>query len=744
MTRERRSLQDLIRSRQRSGFVGRQGQIIQYAENLALDVDDERRRFLFNIHGDAGVGKTYLTMQLRQTAAGQAALTAYIDETVDDVLSAMSAIARELSRSGARLEEFDKRAAAYLKRRHQLASDPQAPEGVAAFLTRTAVLVGLHAARGVPVAGGLVAPVDPAAAADQADRARAYLATKFRDHAEARLLLSPAEELTPLFVTGLNRAADGRPVALFIDAYERTGVLLDRWLREVYAGRYGDLPSALVTTISGQLPLDPNAWSGYLPVIADVPLEPFSDAEARQYLASKNITSEQMTEAILHLSGRLPLWLATLASSHPDDADRVDDPAGDAVERFLKWENDPARRTIAVAAALPRAFNQDVLTALAPSGSAADLFAWLRGLPFVTQQGGTWRYHEVARAAMLRLQRAQAPSQWRAQHAALAQANAAWATDATGGSGQTWDTPGWIDHTREEVYHLLCAEPVHGLPRALTSAVHAARTSTVRARQWAGLITDAGRDTGQPTLQQWGGRLSGGIHDSDLTQYLTYLIDDAPLDQPSLITALTERGHRHRLAGRYANALDDLNQVTSIDPANALAAASRGQIHYNMGWHSEALADFTHAIDLDPSYAWAYSNRGRVLWALDQHDDAMTDLTRAIELNPRYPQALGSRGLGYLLTGRHTEALADLNRALDIDPGYTWALAHRGQVNLALDRYNDAIADFTQAIDISPSQAWVIASRGQAYQATGQHDKAHADFTRAIELDPETASMTNL
>lgn len=129
--------------------------------------------------------------------------------------------------------------------------------------------------------------------------------------------------------------------------------MLDQWLRDVYAGRYGELPGGLVTTISGQLPLDPNAWSHYLPVIADVALEPFSDAEARQFLASKNITDEQVTEVILALSGRLPLWLATLASSHPADAERVGDPAEEAVERFLKWESDPAHRRIAVSAALP-------------------------------------------------------------------------------------------------------------------------------------------------------------------------------------------------------------------------------------------------------------------------------------------------------------------------------------------------------------------------------------------------------
>ena len=43
MAREQRSLQDLIQSRQRSGFVGRQGQVTQFVENLALEVDDEHR-----------------------------------------------------------------------------------------------------------------------------------------------------------------------------------------------------------------------------------------------------------------------------------------------------------------------------------------------------------------------------------------------------------------------------------------------------------------------------------------------------------------------------------------------------------------------------------------------------------------------------------------------------------------------------------------------------------------------------
>jgi hypothetical protein len=168
MAAERRSLQDRIRVRQQSGFVGRQGQVIQYQENFGFRVDDERRRFLFNIHGDAGVGKTYLTRQLQQIAINGGALSAYVDETVEDVTSVMTVMAEQFARGGARLGEFEKRAAEY-------------------------------------------------------------------------------------------------------------------------------------------------------PVIADIPLEPFSEAEARQFLASKNVADETTIEVILTLSGRLPLWLVTLAEARPQD-----------------------------------------------------------------------------------------------------------------------------------------------------------------------------------------------------------------------------------------------------------------------------------------------------------------------------------------------------------------------------------------------------------------------------------------
>lgn len=455
MTTGRRSLQDLIRRRQQSGFVGRQGQVIQYQENLGYPIDDERRRFLFNVHGDAGVGKTYLTKQLRQIASERGALTAYTDETSNDVVVVMSVIAEQFGRANVDLSSFQKREESYQQRRRELESDPNAPAGVATFLTKTAVTIGLHAARDVPVAGSLLAPVDPAATAEQINQARIYVARKFRSHADLRLLLFPHEELTKSFVDDLNRVSANRLLALFFDTYERTAPFLDRWLRDLYAGRHGELPGELITTISGQLPLNPNLWGDYLSVIADIPLEPFSEAEARQFLASKDITDEPTIDVILTLSGRLPMWLTTLADARPADAADIGDPAGDAVERFLKWEDEPDRRTVAVTAALSRTINLDVLSVLADAGKARELFTWLCSLPFVTRQAESWTYHEVVRAAMLRLQRAQSPREWREHHNALAAANDQWATDTAGATEDPWSDPGWVAYVCEQTYHLL-------------------------------------------------------------------------------------------------------------------------------------------------------------------------------------------------------------------------------------------------------------------------------------------------
>jgi hypothetical protein len=90
-------------------------------------------------------------------------------------------------------------------------------------------------------------------------------------------------------------------------------------------GRYGQLPAEIIITIAGRDPVDQSGWSPYLSVMADMQMDPFNDADARQLLSGKGITDEHVIEVILRLSGGLPLLAAMLAGHQPADAAAVGD-----------------------------------------------------------------------------------------------------------------------------------------------------------------------------------------------------------------------------------------------------------------------------------------------------------------------------------------------------------------------------------------------------------------------------------
>ncbi|MFF6979711.1 ATP-binding protein [Streptomyces sp. NPDC008343] len=76
MGQARPSMQELIGRRSRAGFVGRSAERAAFRANLDISPEDERHRFLFHVHGNAGVGKSFLLRELEQVARDRGALTA--------------------------------------------------------------------------------------------------------------------------------------------------------------------------------------------------------------------------------------------------------------------------------------------------------------------------------------------------------------------------------------------------------------------------------------------------------------------------------------------------------------------------------------------------------------------------------------------------------------------------------------------------------------------------------------------
>ncbi|WP_327236127.1 tetratricopeptide repeat protein [Streptomyces sp. NBC_01317] len=774
---------ELIRRRQR--FVGRRAELGAFRDNLGLAPDDEAHRFLFHVHGIAGVGKTSLVREWEKTARECDALTAYVDEAANSVPEALAALSAEFARQGHPFKRLDRLLETYRQRRHEAESaslaDPaetaetgetgneerRPPPSAAGTALATAGTIGLGM---VPVVGAFAGVLDTAHLAEGADRLRAALSARFRNPDDVRLVLTPDQVLTPVLVGELTEVLRQVPwITLFFDTYERTAPFLGGWLHDLMTTeRYGKLPLQVVVTLAGRQPFDTTLWDGFADFMTDVRLDPFTEDETRRLLAARSVTEETVVAEVLRLSGGLPVLVSTLAQNRPADPDDVGDPSATAVDRFLKWERDPLRRRVALECALPRGLDEDVFLAVVEEAEAgedagedaAGLYDWLRALPFVTEKTSAktsakasakttahaagLRYHDVVRAPMLRLRRTRSPRGWSARHTALARRFAAWREEEETGprADDRWESGRWRALRLEETYHSLCANPGTALAAALRDVAEACRESVGAARRCALALAEAGEDTDDAVVREWGRRLGAALDEDDagvgtgVRTTLGLLLDGSALDTAGRAVAHRIRGRVLSAEGRYEPALADLDRSLALVPGRYEAYLDRAVTHRGRGDTPAALADFRRAGQLAPDTPEILRAWGETLRAAGRYEEAVALLDRAIEAAPGDAYATAVRGSALHRLGRHTEALADLDRAVALDGRYLWALVRRGRLFCALGEHDRAVADLDRAAEIAPDSDWIASERGDIHRLAGRYEEADRELTRALTLNP--------
>ncbi|MFD7387905.1 tetratricopeptide repeat protein [Streptomyces sp. NPDC059852] len=751
MAQAQPSMQELIRQRSRAGFVGRGAERAAFRENLELPPQDERHRFLFHVHGQAGVGKSFLLRELEQLAREKGALTASVDESVGSVPEVMAAISHRFAAQGHRFKDLDRALATHRERRHEaeaaaaaLGTEPEGPSAAGTAVMR-AGLVGLGMVPGIgPFAGAL----DAAQLAQSADRLRAGLSARFRSQDDVQLVLSPERVLTPVLLTELSGAAEHAPwIVLFLDTYERTGPFLDGWLHDVMTSdRYGALPATVVVVTAGQHPFDTARWGGFTDFMADIPLGPFTETEARGLLADRGVVAEPVVEEVLRLTGGLPVLVSTLAEQRPARPDDIGDPSATAVERFLKWEQDPVRRAVALACALPRRVDMDVFRAAVdcPDDDVEALFAWLRGLAFVDERGDRLRYHDLVREPMLRLQRRRSPRGWTERHDRFAAVYGRWREEAGQGLGpfQEWLEEEWRELRLEETYHALCARPRTALNEALWDVVLVCGADEAAGRRWAQMLVEAGAATGDPALGDWGAALGEALADdaTAMTAVANLVLSRPGPDRRTRAAAYAFRARELRREGRYELALADADRAVELDPGLSSAHYGRGLALRSLGDFPAALAAFDTADRLAPDDEFVISERAETYRLAGRYEEAFADYDRAVALDPADPEYLAGRAVSRQELGRYDEALADLDQAVALDEDYLWPLVRRARLRRVRSEWDEAFADFDRAVEKAPDNPWVASERGDAYRLAGRFEDAVAELGRAVALKPDYAS----
>ena len=794
--KKRASLQDIIRKRQQEEFVGRSEQIALFRRNFSLDLDDEKRRFIFNVYGQGGVGKTTLLKQLRQIARVSGAITAVSDETEQDVIATLIRFATQFEQQGYPLQQFIDKHRQYSQQYQRLKAQYRTKRSKLSSDARNALYASIaeyfHQEELRSLCFDIGVDIEELPASTKTAKARelvAYcerhgriadliaLCQKKRPHinwqseldnellGEAMLdedwpqfvkrqlddiesvsfILDPVPVLTTHFLQEITGVALKHDLVFMCDGYEQTAIFLDSWWRNVLASnRYGEVPANIVIVFAGRQPLNADSWSFYTSLIVRLPLEPFTEEEVRHYLAEKQITDEKVVEIILRVSGRLPLLVAMLATNQPKNVSALEEPSELAVARFLKWIQDRKQRQLALDAALPRRLNAEILSIVAENGS--NHYPWLAGLPFVQERVDGWAYyHEVVRSQMLRQKRRESSNGWKNVHQALGEfflqsANAQLQESVP--EWARWLNSHWQTEILEYLYHQLSATKIE-TTWALQGFLKALQADRAFARRWAETVQAAQNDSGDYALEvedTLGDKLVAAVRAFDESRYEDVLpmfqemLHRSDLDKTDLAIALTWLGRTYRRLERFGDSLVALDEAVNLAPDNFWIHHHRGWTCLRMGNFNGALTCFDKVLEMLPYHQAALNIRGWLRQEVGDFEGALDDLRKVLMKDSEKASAYYYRGLTYFKLGQLDDALEAFNQAIRFEPRYLEAFVNRGEVYLLLKQFNKALSDFNRAIVLNGNHPLIYALRGRLFHIMNKNTEAQKDFDRARQL----------
>lgn len=157
--------------------------------------------------------------------------------------------------------------------------------------------------------------------------------------------------------------------------------------------------------------------------------------------------------------------------------------------------------------------------------------------------------------------------------------------------------------------------------------------------------------------------LQAGRFDEAVTE-----LDKVCAQRPSLVMAVYNRGVAQQRAGRLAEATRDFRHALARDPRYAEAEHALGHVELAQRRPREAAQHFTKAVELWPEFADAWSSLGTLRASLAAPDSAIDAYNRALAVAPEHREALNNLGILLARHGRIAEAIALLERAVAAHP----------------------------------------------------------------------------
>jgi tetratricopeptide (TPR) repeat protein len=742
-----KTFRDKKEERQQNKFIGR----TEYIESFITNFESSDSSVFFNIYGQGGVGKSYLVKKMISIADEKNCLTTYTDESVKSLLEWMDKISVQLKTKDVDLADFDKRYKVYLQETKKLETDPEKPKGTLGSFTKSVMKGVIKDVKKIPGAETIASFINEDSVAGIIGEWAEFARKKITNKDEVELVLEPVKVLTPLFWNGINKYVDfKKSICFFIDTFEETDKIIEKWLLDVLHENYGNIvPYNVMFVIAGRNELSPNEWNEFADLTQKILLEPFTDDEAGEYLTSHQILDFEVREDILNLSGRLPVLMSWLVEAAKNKTVNSNDFCANAVERFLKWVDEPDKREIALVCALPRFINQDIVSVfLEDKTKAPVLFDWLLTQPFVQKKGKYWTYHTVVRNQLLRFEHIRSNEDWYKFHQKLKNSYYNWQTSLEIDPNELLSNKNWLYYEQERLYHALCYEPDKNISSTISDVVKVWLEKGLDSSfQWAETLTQAGNDNNHEGCKDWGNRLTISLND--------FLVNEKPLALQKLIENIISKGYTkdvkqksflffmqgvlHSKNGDVDKAIEYYLKAVDIRPDYADAFYGMGLAYYDSGDQDKAIGCYQKVVQIRPDDANAFIFIGLVNYDKGDNEKAIECYNKAISILPDYYEAHYNMGLAYYSMGDNEKAIGCYNNAIDIQPDYD-AFYNMGLAYYGMGYNEKAMKCYEKAIDIKPDFVSAYINMGIAYSANEDKDSAIECYQRAIDIKPDYAN----
>lgn len=769
-------------------FIGRENILEDFAREWSKSID-ESRRFIVNLHGLGGIGKSKLLQQFLLRHA-QEEMVCKLDANFDDLndpLAVIKAILRK-TRHADKPIEFEgtqELIARFEKLVNEAAkSSGELPSAITKVLVKGAQVGG--ELLGGNETGKLVRDVGESAA-DLIEVGFEKLASVWRtakDEKDAKLLDAPVREITDKLGEEINgHCKDDTRFILAIDTYEKIPPSVDRWLLKDWLVEHEEqIKFDLRLLIAGREPLTEvnrhwhDEWGGELLAFK---VEPFTLEETSALLLQRrDIVDPQIIEKIHNSTRGYPFWLDLWANSGIDPEHFFSTSHLQKIEdRLFEMFPNPKHQNWLRQGAFFYRFNQDLLAILIKD-DVDKAFEWLvHQSSLVEGSEKYWKLHDLARKVILTnlrnrsqallaepagkilqhfQQQLQNPwEKWRDLRLRLIL------------SEQDLQVISEISYYQALTHAQITDEHLDMIIRVLDSGLDSARNLLNLACQ---ALNDVDSRVPEKVIfaQSLVETVSSDIKEEELDQKKSELLRLSFSDyQRTILLNRVAKAYDNKLkrsekaldcfdeilaaCSEYENALlTKAKLISKTDPESAIVAANNvlannpnhenaifelGYCYSILGKYADAIDQFKKAIEINPKDSITYANWAWTLGKLGRREEAIEQIKKAIAIDPRNAWAYNHWGWSLMNLGRHEEAIEQFKKAVEIDPKFILAYDNWGWSLGKLSRYEEAIEQCKKIIEIDPKYTKAYSRWGWNLGNLDRHEEAIEQYKKAIEID---------